>query len=297
MFGSTGAAMPSWQPHLEVWLLVAAFVGIGVYVAKVIQPKAVANGEAPITRRQTGWFVLAAVVFWVAADWPVHDIAEERLYLVHMAQHALLTLVLPPVVLLATPPWLARLVLGDGRLDRFVSFWARPAPALLVNAGLVALSHWAWVVNTSISNGWLHYGVHTVLVLSFFLVWVQICGPLPELQVTPPVKMLMLFLLSVIPTIPAAFLTTAEGVLYQGYDHGPRLWGITTVHDQQLAGVVMKVIAGFYLWGLIAAVFFRWSMGDRSHRSKYRGKLVVGPNDAGAPDSAPVNEPVTPTGS
>lgn len=47
------------------------------------------------------------------------------------------------------------------------------------------------------------------------------------------------------------------------------------VHDQQMAGIVMKVIAGFYIWGIIASVFFRWSMRDRAHRSKYRGKLVT----------------------
>ncbi|MFM7069518.1 MAG: cytochrome c oxidase assembly protein, partial [Actinomycetes bacterium] len=271
--------------------LVAALVGLGLYVARVIQPTAVAAGAPPLTTRQRTWFIVGVVVFWLAADYPMHDIAEERLYLVHMFQHVLLTFVLPPVMLLATPEWLARLMLGDGRLKRFVYWWARPAPALLVNAGLVALSHWAWVVNSSISNGWLHYGVHTLLVLSAFLVWIPICGPIPELQVTPPTKMLMLFLTSIIPTIPAAFLTTAEGVLYQGYDRSPRLWGLSVQYDQQLAGIVMKVIAGFYLWGIIAFIFFRWSLGERDHRTKYRGRLVPTPPDTEAPADAVPSAP------
>jgi len=38
--------------------------------------------------------------------------------------------------------------------------------------------------------------------------------------------------------------------------------------------VVMKVVTGFYLWGIIATIFFRWSLGERGERSKYRGKLV-----------------------
>ena len=50
------------------------------------------------------------MLLWVAADWPVHDIGEQYLYLVHMSQHLVLTLVVPPVMLLATPEWLARLV-------------------------------------------------------------------------------------------------------------------------------------------------------------------------------------------
>ena len=68
--------------------------------------------------------------------------------------------------------------------------------------------------------------------------------------------------MSIIPTIPAAFLTTAETPIYSGYDHGPRLWGFDVVYDQQVAGVVMKVVTGFYLWVIIAVIFFRWALRE-----------------------------------
>src|SRR5690606_15068921 len=110
---------------------------------------------------------------------------------------------------------------------------------------------WAWVVNNSIANAWLHYGVHTLMVFSSLLVWMCVCGPIPELRVGPPLKMLVIFLLSIIPTLPAAFLTTAETVLYQGYNEPVRLW-MSVETDQQLAGVIMKVITGSYLWVIIA---------------------------------------------
>lgn len=268
------AAFPTWRPHVEVWLLVGALIALGVYAARVIQPKAVAAGEAPISGRQKAWFAFGVLVFWMAADFPMHDIAEQRLYSVHMFQHALFMVVFPPVMLLATPTWLARLLIGEGAFKRFVYRWARPAPALLINLGLTALTHWAWVVNASIDHAWLHYGVHTLMVLSSFLVWMAVCGPIPELQVGPPFKMLIIFLLSIIPTIPAAFLTTAETVIYQGYDHDIRLWGMSVERDQQMAGVIMKVITGFYLWVLIGVIFFRWSLRERANSVKYRGKLV-----------------------
>jgi putative membrane protein len=268
------SAFPAWTPHLEVWALVIALIGLGFYASRVIQPKAVAAGEPPITRRQKTWFVVGVVVFWVATDFPMHDIAEQRLYSMHMLQHSLLMVVFPPVMLLATPTWLARLIIGEGTFKRFVYFWARPAPALIVNIFLTALMHWAWIVNSSISNAWLHYSVHTLAVASSLLVWMCVCGPIPELQVGPPLKMVVVFLLSIIPTIPAAFLTTAEGVLYQGYDRSPRLWGLSVVYDQQLAGVMMKVITGFYLWGIIAVIFFKWALSEKANTPKFRGKLV-----------------------
>lgn len=288
MLTAAQPALPPWQPHVEIWLLMAAVVGLGVYVARVIQPKVVAAGAAPISTKQKVWFFVGVALLWLSTDWPVHDIAEERLYFVHMVQHSVLTLVVPPVMLLATPVWLARLIVGNGGFRRFLDFWARPIPAIIVYNFLLILSHWAWVVNESIQLGWLHYGVHVLLVGSAFLVWTPICGPLPEYRVSAPMKMLTVFLMSVIPTIPAAFLTAAEGIIYRGYDHGPRLWGFDVIGDQQLAGVVMKVISGFYLWGIIAVIFFRWALGGKG-APKYRGKLVTSggtPVVGAAPDGA-----------
>jgi putative membrane protein len=267
--------IPAWQPHVEIWLLMAAVVGLGLYTTRVIQPKVVAAGGAPVSRKQKTWFAVGLVFLWLSTDWPVHDISEERLYWVHMLQHSVLTVVVPPAFLLATPVWLARLIIGNGGFRRFLGFWARPIPAIIVYNFLLVLSHWAWVVNNSIELGWVHYGIHVVLVVSSFLVWIPICGPLPEMRVSAPMKMLTVFLMSVIPTIPAAFLTAAEGVIYRGYEDLPRLWGFDPVGDQQLAGVVMKVITGFYLWGIIAVLFFKWALPRKGTTPKYRGKLVT----------------------
>ena len=93
------------QSHPEIWLLIAALVALGLYVTRVIGPKVVA-GPA-VTRRQRGWFLAGVVSLWLAADWPVHDVGERYLYSVHMVQHTLLTFVVPPMFLLATPTWLA----------------------------------------------------------------------------------------------------------------------------------------------------------------------------------------------
>jgi putative membrane protein len=270
----TGSAMPGWVPHIEVWLLVLALLGLGFYASRVIQPKAVAAGEPPITAHQKIWFFFGVFVFWVATDFPLHDLAEQRLYALHMLQHSLLMVVFPPVMLLATPTWLARLIIGEGAFKRCVYYWARPAPAIIVNLFLTAAMHAAWVVNTSLANAWVHYSVHSLAVVASLLIWMCICGPIPELQVRPPLKIVLVFLISIIPTIPASFLTTAESVLYQGYNSDPRLWGLSVVEDQQLAGIMMKIITGSYLWVIIGVIFFKWSLSSKANQSKFRGKLV-----------------------
>lgn len=253
-----------WVPHPEVWLLVWGIVGLYVYAARVIGPKAVPPGVPAVTAAQRRWFVLGVVLLWLAADWPVHDIGEQYLYLVHMAQHSVLTLVAPPVLLLATPEWLARLVLGTGRVDRWVRRLARPVPAAFLFNALALFTHWQTIVNTASANGLFHYGVHTAIVIAAFLLWLPVCGPLPELRISPPAQMIYLFITSIVPTVPGAWLVFAEGAVYSAYDIPARMFGISVTTDQQVAGVIMKLGAGTYLWGLILVIFLRWAYSNQA---------------------------------
>jgi putative membrane protein len=251
-----------WVPHPEVWLLIGGLTALYVYAIRVIGPKAVPAGQPAATTAQKRWFVFGIVLLWLAADWPVHDIGEQYLYLVHMSQHLVLTLVVPPVMLLATPEWLARLVVGQGRVERIVKRMARPVPAALVFNALVLLTHWQLVVNTASTNGLFHYAVHAAVVTAAIFFWIPVCGPFPELRISPPAQMLYLFITSIIPTVPGAWLTFADGAVYSAYDIPNRLWGISVTSDQQVAGVLMKLVGGTYLWVLITVIFFRWAMRE-----------------------------------
>jgi putative membrane protein len=248
-----------WVPHPEVWLLVGAVIGLYVYAARVIGPKVVPAGSPTVTRSQWRWFTIGVVLLWVASDWPVHDIGEEYLYLVHMAQHTVLTLVMPPILLMATPEWLARLVIGDGKVHHWVHKLARPLPALLIFNALALAIHWQTLVNNASTNGLFHYAVHTAIVVAAFLLWLPICGPLHELRISLPAQMLHLFVTSIVPTVPGAWLVFADGAVYSVYDIQARLWDISVTTDQQVAGAIMKLGAGTYLWVIIAGLFFRWA--------------------------------------
>lgn len=262
MTGAAAAASTDfwrWVPHPEVWLLVGGLVGLYAYAARVIGPKVVPAGQPAVTRAQKRWFTFGILLLWVAADWPVHDIGEQYLYLVHMVQHLVLTLVVPAALLLATPEWLARLVVGRGRADRVMRRLARPVPAGLAFNALVLLSHWQLMVNTASTNGLFHYGVHTALVIAAVLFWIPVCGPFPELRISAPAQMAYLFVASIVPTVPGAWLTFADGAVYSVYDIPARLWGISVTSDQQVAGLLMKLVGGTYLWVLITIIFFRWA--------------------------------------
>jgi putative membrane protein len=248
-----------WQPHPEVWVLVGGVVVLACYALRVVGPKVVPAGRPVVTGQQLGWLGLGVVLLWLASDWPMHDIAEEYLFSAHMVQHMLLTFVVPPVLLLATPEWLARLVLGRGRVKRAFYFLARPVPAALLFGGLQLLTHAPGVVNVSVENALVHYLLHTALVSTAFLLWMPVCGPLPELRISYPAQMLYLFVTSIVPTVPAGWLTFAEGAIYSAYDIPERLWDISVTSDQQAAGAIMKLVGGSFLWLVITIRFFQWA--------------------------------------
>ena len=71
-----------------------------------------------------------------------------------------------------------------------------------------------------------------------------------EFRISLPTQMVYLFLMSVVPTVPAGFLTFAGGALYDAYDHQVRLWGIDITTDQQLAGLVMELVGSYISMGM-----------------------------------------------
>ena len=253
------------QWHPEVWILVGFLVGAYVYMIKAIGPKAVPDGVPPVTRKNKIAFGAAMVMLWVSSDWPIHDIAEEYLYSVHMLQHLLITFFIPLMFLAATPEWLARLIIGaDNMAASALRRFSKPIVAGLLFNFLAAITHWNGVVQLSADSGVFHYGIHLAMFASGMLMWMPVFGPIPELRIPVPAQMIYLFLMSIIPTVPAGWLTFADNPVYPAYDIPTRLWGISVVSDQQAAGFVMKVLGGFFLWSLIFIRFSRWANENKA---------------------------------
>ncbi|HEX7134117.1 MAG TPA: cytochrome c oxidase assembly protein [Iamia sp.] len=289
------------QIHPEVWLLVGALTVLYVWAARVVGPKVVPAGQPVLTRRNIGCAVAGIVLLWVASDWPVHDLGEEYLYAVHMVQHTLLTLIVPPLALLATPRWLADLILGQGRVRKVIRTASLPIVAGIAYNAMVMAVHWPALVNASVENGIVHYVVHVVLVFTALMMWMPVCGPIEEWRMGIPAKMIYLFVMSVIPTVPGGWLTFAENAVYTSYDTPTRAFGISVQEDQQAAGVFMKLFAGSWLWFLITCQFFVWAFRhqreeeslDRAARGAATPRATANDEDDERDDPALADGPLT----
>jgi putative membrane protein len=281
------------HPHPEVWLLVSFLIGAYVYVVKVLGPRAVPEGTPVVTRTQVWCFVGAMTLLWAASDWPIHDIGEEYLYSVHMLQHMMLSYFLPPLALLATPAWFARELVGTGRAYRVLKWFCFPVASGLIFNVVVMVTHIPPVVNASVQSAPLHYSLHLLLVLSAVVMWMPVCGPFHELRISDAAKPIYLFLQSVVPTVPAGWLTFAEGVVYKHYNQPVRVWGLSPTDDQQLAGAIMKVGGSIFLWSLVVFYFFRrftptWKEDNTYRRSPLTFEQVQSEFESAPPPHEPI---------
>jgi putative membrane protein len=258
--------MPPWHPHPDVWLLVVLLGGGYAFALKRIGPSKVHPIERAATRQQIAFFASGLFVLWLGADYPIHDIAESRLYSVHMVQHMLFTLVAPPLLMIGTPDWLWRVVLGRRGIAVLRQI-SRPLIALVLFNTAIVVTHIPNLVTLSSRSEPFHFAAHTVLFSTAVVMWMPVVNPLIELpKLTYPARMFYLFLQSLVPTVPASFLTFGHSVLYHVYEGFPRMFGIDPITDQRAAGLIMKLVGGLILWSVIAFYFFKWfSLEEREN--------------------------------
>jgi putative membrane protein len=288
--------LPAFDPwtfraHPDVWVLMAGLAAMYHWSITRLAPRVLPAGTPVTGPRQRLYFWSGLIIMWLASDWPLHDLADSSLYSAHMVQHLALTFVAPPLLLAGMPRWLATEVLSAAGLARVTKILGRAIPAAVIFNLVQGISHSPGFVDLTVESAVFHFGAHVLFVATALLMWMPVVGPFPELRLQPITAMLYLFLQSIIPTVPASWLTFAEQPLYQSYIELPKAFGLDALRDQQAAGLIMKLGGGFYLWGWITVLFFRWAGDhDRTMGSTYRRTPGTPPSgdDAEASDDAVV---------
>lgn len=247
--------------HPEVWFLLLGAFALYLAALRWWGPKEVSPGERPATRRQVASFAIGLGFLLVGASWPIHELAERFLFSVHMSQHLIFSLMAPPLLLLGTPSWLARRLLKPAAIFAVVKELTRPLIAIALFNAYLVISHWPAFVEWTLRFPLAHFFAHFVLVATALVMWWPVLSPLPELgRISNPAQLLYLFGQTIVPTVPASFLTFSETVFYKTYARAPRISpGLSALQDQRIAGIIMKLGGGALLWTVITVLFFRWS--------------------------------------
>jgi putative membrane protein len=263
---ATGAAWTwEWRAFPGVWLFVGAIGAAYLIALHRLPPARMAGDDGPTTRGEVALFLVGLLSLWVAADWPVGLLAAGYLLSARTLQYLLFVLVAPPLMLLGLPRWLLRRMLRRRAAFRVARVLSRPLlPFLIYNTVFITV-HLPPVVEVVSGSQLAGFALDLVVIASGFVFWWPALGRLPELQPMGYPGRIGYLLLSVfLPTVPASFYTYARFPIYLLYELAPRVHGITAVADQQVAGLAMKVLGGFILFGTMSVMFFRWHRREES---------------------------------
>ena len=264
---SSASEVLAFHMHWDVLGIVLALGDGYQYALRRLSAGYAPRGEPAVTTRQQIAFYSGVAAIIVGSSWPVHDIGQGSLFLFHMGEHLLWSLVAPPLLLWGTPWWLMRLLVRP--ILPVLKVLTKPFVALFVFNATLGLIHVPGIVELMLTNEAAHFGLHLLLFVTAILMWWPVIGPIPDIpRLEPFPRMGYVFLQSLVPTIPASFLTLGDTPLYPIYETFPRLWGISAHTDQILAGLLMKFGGGFLLWGFIAGVFFTWWADEQRYEQR-----------------------------
>jgi len=244
-----------WYPDVLAWIVlvqVAYLLVTGLWRRSY-------NWGPPVTTRQKLYFSLGLWTIYLSEGTPLHLLSEQFLFSAHMVQHILLTLVMPPLILLGLPDWMLRPIARWRPSRWLMKVLVHPVVALLAFNLIYSFWHMPIAYEAILIFHWFHFVQHLILVFTALMMWWPICSPLPEFpRLSEAMQMFYVFLIGLSQIAVFGVITFAEGIMYNFYARAPRLWGLDPMTDQQLAGIIMKVGGmGIFVftWFL---VFFRW---------------------------------------
>lgn len=227
-----------------------------------------------IPRWRVACFLAGELVLVVALVSPLDPLGETLLS-AHMAQHILLTALAPPLLLLGTPvlAWTWSLPrawrrVGTAPLVRGAAMMLDALSGPLI-AGLIATAvMWAWHAPALFEAALENSAVHTLEHITFFLGavigWRASLSPHTS-AIAAAVSTLLVFMAG---GMLGGVLSLAPLPLYDWYGNSALLWSISPLEDQQIAGLLMWVIAGGIYLAAFAIFAFRAADPSGSGRSR-----------------------------
>jgi len=239
--------------------------------------------HARIPARLPRWRLAAfgggLAVLFVALASPL-DTLGPLVLCVHMAQHMLLMVLAPPLLLLGAPklPLLRGLPTAAARSAAGqIVRWppVRRLGALLAHPALgwsaMAVATWGWHTPAAFQlalrvEAW-HVVEHASFLAAGLLFWWPVVEPWPSRRRWPRWAMVPYLLLADLQnTGLAALLTFSDRVIYPFYEGVPRIAGLSPLDDQTAAGVLMWVPMSIAYLVPACAITFRLLSPGRGAR-------------------------------
>jgi putative membrane protein len=199
-------------------------------------------------------YLSGLLILGVALMSPI-DVLGGQLFFMHMIQHLLLVMIVPPLLLLANPlpffmwglPVPARHQVGR-LLSRRSAFrrglYTLTAPGLVWMAFVAFLLGWhdPSAYNAALRSNLIHDLEHLTFFGAAMLFWWLVIGAGPRIRsLSPGVRLALLLVTVPVNMAAGVVIAFAAQPIYTYYTTVPRLWGISVLLDQMIGGVIMWI--------------------------------------------------------
>jgi len=228
-------------------------------MASPAQLDAAAARPGPTPGQRASFFASLLLLFFTL-NGPLHDLSDYYLFSAHMIQHLILTLVVPPLMILGTPGWMLRPLLRSASAFRIAKGLTGITACFALFNIVLSFWHLPPMYNLALSHHPVHIVQHLMFIGASVLMWWPLTSPLPELpRAAFPAQMMYCFLMVIPMSVISIYIVMADATLYPAYAAAPRILGITPMMDQQYGGLIMWIPGGIFFYAVMSVVFFQWS--------------------------------------
>jgi putative membrane protein len=267
-----------WSPYFLFFLILV--LGIFFYVT-IFGRDRFKNSE-PLKRSEAILFIVAIVVLYITKGAPL-DLMGHLMFYAHMIQMAVLYLVIPPLLIVSIPSWIWRSVLNYSIIKPLFQFFTKPLIALILFNGLFSFYHIPLIFDAIKMSMWMHATYTVVLFLFSIFMWWPLMNRLPEYESLNGLKKIgYIFADGILLTPACALIIFADTPMYATFSDpsawmqalklcvpgstletlnlsGPEVFNsMSLIHDQQLGGVIMKIIQEIVYGVVLGQIFFSW---------------------------------------
>jgi cytochrome c oxidase assembly factor CtaG len=219
--------------------------------------------QYPATPRQRLMFVGGLLVLLLAVTWPLGDLAAHWLLIALVLQRLLLTLAVPPLLVLGTPrPLIARLT-RPSPVDAILRVAVRPGPAVAIVTVIAVGTLTTGAVNLAARSDAARVLIELLVLASGFVLWAPVLTELPgAARLSPLGRGGYLIVQSIVPSFLSIVWIFARHSLYPAFSHRGTVVGLSPLLDQQLAGFVAKLSTIAVLWSVAFVIMTRAQSAD-----------------------------------
>ncbi|MEF2291655.1 cytochrome c oxidase assembly factor CtaG [Virgibacillus dokdonensis] len=269
-----------WSPYFLLFV-----IGLGIVYFLITGPyRHKFGGDEKPSKLQQGMLLLALVLLYAVKGAPT-DLLSHMMLTAHMIQMAVYYLIFPILVIKSIPVWIWKKVIHAPFIEPAFRLLTKPLISLLLFNGLFSLYHIPAVFDFAKSTQIAHTSISLIILVAAFIVWWPILSPIKEMDSMRPVlKIGYIFANGVLITPACVLIIFADVPLFSAYSQngawlqalalcvpgdvldglavqisGPEMFSpMSTLEDQQLGGIIMKIMQEITYGFILARVFFKW---------------------------------------